>query len=644
MGDKNYKKKIAKLLKEREKQEEEEKKAKELIARSRETVPNQDFKTKSTKLAFFKKYYTYQAFLELYSSQNLCIEEVYYKTILYIMGWFKSRFEDGFLENSENLRYLVDDYPIPEKYKDFNFDRADNINGFSFIDFETAFIDEKKTWLVRLVEPDNHKERDDVKGRVFTTEIFVSRLDDSVALGIRESCKEPDTNIDDAQGFRPSFVRSLFCDKDIIISEFGIDKEYAFAKKPIMLNGKSGQECQRIYNNLIGSDKRQMPVIFIPYEYYEANEIGVDRRTESMLGFAHVVVWKDTCFKLFSQTMNSEELAEVAGEGQVIYYRTTNKQEYPSIYYEKDNENLLKEIKNKGLWEPCRKNFNFEPFIFKPVWWDIDKLGKSQELEENKGNISHAYEMEISQISNQLEELKRDNSLLQKKNDGLENEIIELEKTQNKLLSDIGKNELRIDGLKDKVEKTEKELYKAKAELLKEEKLRKGIFSNATETYMPLFNMPFVTVSKKDELIEWIEKYYSEELLILPEAIKSLNDDNRPIDFHKLCMMIHYIAGYTRYRNDGGEAAPIQIGREYDPEQSGYKVEFVSSGQGATDMYKDSYTIRYYGKKAIMDLHIKVGKGLDFNMIRIYFYYDPDMKKSIIGYMPGHLPTRKSSH
>ena len=45
-----------------------------------------------------------------------------------------------------------------------------------------------------------------------------------------------------------------------------------------------------------------------------------------------------------------------------------------------------------------------------------------------------------------------------------------------------------------------------------------------------------------------------------------------------------------------------------------------------------------------MDLHIKSGKGSDVNMIRIYFYYSSELKKSVIGYMPGHLPTRKQAH
>lgn len=61
-------------------------------------------------------------------------------------------------------------------------------------------------------------------------------------------------------------------------------------------------------------------------------------------------------------------------------------------------------------------------------------------------------------------------------------------------------------------------------------------------------------------------------------------------------------------------------------------------------MHKDKYTITVSeggeNKDVILDLHLKYGKGMDDNMIRIYFYYSSVEKKSFIGYMPGHLPLR----
>ncbi len=61
-------------------------------------------------------------------------------------------------------------------------------------------------------------------------------------------------------------------------------------------------------------------------------------------------------------------------------------------------------------------------------------------------------------------------------------------------------------------------------------------------------------------------------------------------------MMIHYLAGYTRYRNEGGKAIDSYAAREYDPEDAAYSAEPVSSGQGAIDTHKDKYTITITGK------------------------------------------------
>ena len=112
--------------------------------------------------------------------------------------------------------------------------------------------------------------------------------------------------------------------------------------------------------------------------------------------------------------------------------------------------------------------------------------------------------------------------------------------------------------------------------------------------------------------------------------------------------MIHYLAGYTKYRNDGDAGIDPSTAREYDPEDYGFRVEPTGSGQGALEIHKDKYTIKITEaggtKSVLLESHLKSGKGMDSNMIRIYFYYSPVEKKSFIGYMPGHLPIRNAAH
>ena len=74
------------------------------------------------------------------------------------------------------------------------------------------------------------------------------------------------------------FIRDMFFDPDLILGEYGLKKEYAFDIKPILLNGKSGEACEMLMENLISSGSRQMPVLFIPETYYLANEEEVDHK------------------------------------------------------------------------------------------------------------------------------------------------------------------------------------------------------------------------------------------------------------------------------------------------------------------------------------------------------------------------------
>ena len=115
-------------------------------------------------------------------------------------------------------------------------------------------------------------------------------------------------------------------------------------------------------------------------------------------------------------------------------------------------------------------------------------------------------------------------------------------------------------------------------------------------------------------------------------------------------MMIHYLVGYTECRNEGAKATDKTVARDYDPDGYGFVCTPTSTGSsGSKNIYSDEYTINiseYDNKEdnVSLDMHIAKGKGRGDDMIRIYFYYDANIKKSIVGYMPDHLKTRSIPH
>ena len=64
-------------------------------------------------------------------------------------------------------------------------------------------------------------------------------------------------------------------------------------------------------------------------------------------------------------------------------------------------------------------------------------------------------------------------------------------------------------------------------------------------------------------------------------------------------------------------------------------------GKEAIKLRRTDYTVTVGKKQYTLDLHIKRGTQSE-ELIRIYFCWDPDTKKIIIGSMPEHLATVKN--
>ena len=603
---------------------------------------------KTTKLVFFRKYDTYQALLEVMPKKDLPVKDCYSKVILYIMRWFRNRLGDEVFEKYPDIAYLRSDYPMPDDYEKFSIENVHNIEGLNFLDLETIYLSKKKAWFFHLAEPDNGQEKKDIQGRTFRTDICVYRGRNSVVLGIKESCREPEQNSEDASGYRPGFVRDIFYDRQLIVGEQGIDGKYVFATRPVRVNGKSKADCEKLYTDLIMSKNRQMPVLFLPGDFYREHKDEVDEKTVSLLGYCHVVVWNNTCRKLFESVMGSEELVTAAESGKLIFYRNTKRQNYTTDYYDGEEENVLSRIKAVALHEPIRKRCDFGRYASSPLVEDLtgetaDKDAETVAFEENRRRT------EIKDLRQKVGDYERDNDRLQRENDRLTAENKRFSKDNTKISSDFSKKDNEISELNIKNKELAEEAERLRGVLAEKEKQINAQLREERERTLPLLKMPASDKVKKDSILSWIKECYSEELIIHKNAEKSFNADNRNIDWHKFCMMIHFLAGYTKHRNSGGVAIDAAAAREYDPEEASFMVEPTGTGQGATEIYKDKYTIAVKGvdgkqKNVLMDLHIKSGKGNDVNMIRIYFYYSPELRKSIIGYMPGHLPTRKQAH
>lgn len=692
---------------------------------------NIEDRKKFTNLLLYRQYSTYQVLLEAYPKNGLSVRECYSKVVLYIMNWFKNRLGAEVIENVEEVKFLKDTYPLVEQYEDFDISRVPDINRLSVVDVKTAYIEEDNGWVFELVEPDNGNEQKDIKGRTFITQILAYLRDKTVVFGVRTTCKEPAHNTEDADVYRPGFIKAINSDPDIELSEEGIPYEYRFADVPIIINGKSSQECSAIYTGLIANPKRQLPVVFIPESLYEKDEETkqmLNGRTRSYLGFAHVIVCTRSNQKLFRNEMNDLELLEVLSEGQVILYRSNprlrlvvepmyfdpdeedaeNAGEIVTVEKENidevldaenlkedkvdndscgevqsiadsdepcsesedyDNENSEKEndssliadsANEEGEFEkldlivkksdPLRRNYDFGEYSFTAKVWDPQKLMESIKKEGSDSEQVKAVLAENDSLRVDIEEKKRDNAELQRRITEYELGKKRIEQQYYEASASAARMEKIAGELKDEYEKVKDRAQRYESTCLTYEKIISGAKELAREKFRPLLHFPKFEMSAKEEMLDWLEEHYSDILILHPNARKSFMKDNRNLDWRCICMMLHYLAGYTLYRREGGAAINSDAARDYDPDEYGFVCEPVSSGSGGSkNMYEDKYTIdisAYNRNKndVVMDMHIAQGKGRGVEMVRIYFYYDPEIKRSIIGYMPGHLPTRNDPH
>ncbi|MBQ7077382.1 MAG: hypothetical protein IJM91_04570 [Lachnospiraceae bacterium] len=199
---------------------------------------------KTTHLVFFKKYDTYQALFEISPKGDITAKDCFSKVVLRIMNWFRKRLGEEAFRKNPKISFLKTDYPAIENFKEFDIEKVSDIEGLGFLDVETRYLSSKKAWLFSLEEPDNGQEKMSVTGRAFKTEYFLYLKDNSVVFGIRESCREPEDNTEDAKGLRPGIVRDMVFDDDICIYEYNTGVKNAFACTPIILNGKSKDNCR----------------------------------------------------------------------------------------------------------------------------------------------------------------------------------------------------------------------------------------------------------------------------------------------------------------------------------------------------------------------------------------------------------------
>lgn len=625
----------------------------------------------TTKLQPLKSYPTYQ-FYATVDSKSINTDDVFRICILETFRWLRARLKD-FNDLPQELTDIE-----PENYKSFS---SENITSFSYtngLSIDVIYVRKKGIWSFQLSEPDmganlgTERERLPVSGRNFNTEISLRKHNDYVEFGVRTMCSEPSDTTADCEVFRPTVVKALAENNNIrmrynglningtpLVIESQNDLERFFniyddetCNLPIVLVADSKTETimpkiaetnnAPVYNLKgglsFGADfnltvdlgtvksrngiplskekpkkqKEAKPVLKAEPKQKKLPVFDYATLAEKLVGFAVVVFTED---KYFKQIKNKTRISLDYGDITVIS-RSVVLERYSYSDYSSDMKTMFRNLRSEINLMPKRKQYHFGELLFHSdakLMYYHTKRHETDSLEEQ----CSIYRLENAELKKQIKEHSQHTADMQDTAEALRI-------TQKKL--DIAQREL---------EETEK----AYTELITKSAQKESAYQRSVDIisfYKKLYDTAATFPSYKEDICDWIEENYSDSIILAPRAKNEMKKHNGALDITALCDGIVYLDAYVKFRRQELSEDMLVLYAER------YHWEIQNCGKETLKMRHDDYTVTYNGEQYELDLHIKRGVKTE-ELIRIYFCWNDEMQKIIIGSMPSHLATIKQS-
>ena len=630
----------------------------------------------TTKVHTLKSYPTYQ-FYAAADSAATDADGVFKICILETMRWIRSRLSD-----QGELPPEIDT-PQPQDYALFPDDKITSFSYDGGFHIEVIYIDEPRAWSFRIVEPDmganlgTEKQRLPVSGRTFTTEIAFIRQTDCVEVGVRTICSEPADNTEDCEVFRPRLVRALAENPGVTLHHSG----FILDGKPLSVTSKG--ELER-FISIFDDPERSLPMILVAdsaselrkpvaenilphvtplgisqYKLTSAAEIPEQKLSISpellqykvpvaaekkvkklkakptpppakapaaeklpvidysklankLLGFAIVVFVHESFFK---QVTNKTKITLSYGEILTVQGRQViDKLTYDN--YAADMQTALNELYLTSAELPKRRNFNYGNvmFCYEAKQKDYHSKRKMTTSLEERCEL---YKLEKDELKEQVKELTQQQT--------------DMSQTSASLRQ-LQKRAVQLE--KDLEEKSEENEKLAAAMSQKDEAYKRS--NELVSFYKQQYELAASFPANKNDVCEWIEEYFSDEIIVASRAKTEMRKYNSSLDLFTLCDGIVYLSAYAKYRKQKLSAEQLDLYAEHG------KWNVQGCGKEALKQNREDYTVTVSGKQYTLDQHIKRGTQAE-ELIRVYFCWDDELKKIIIGSMPKHLATIRNA-
>lgn len=481
-------------------------------------------------------------------------------------------------------------------------------------------IPEVGLWSARLMQPDApspYGDRDAVAGRTWTTELSLVADGTSVRAGVRVLCASLPYTQAPITLTRPRVIVHLS-------KRFDLRDVKPVESAPWRL--ENNDDVERLFS-LIKNPRRSLPVFLLTQP--DPQRLGLDvhpflldevQLAHKLLGLGHVVTLPRDLNAMWTR-MVGKTWSAFFGAVRTYHPGLNFDEDSPTnhplaladrvLAFERDGDKaeaaFTAFLVDQALAHAATKSIDWRPCLF-----HADAVHREGELARNRARDDqdwrHLYEQEIAALSKRAEEA-----------DGLANSYAD----------DVDTLTIQLGEAQDENRRLARYIDTLRVQL----EAKTGRSADAGIT------IP----SDYDALPEWVEANLAGRLLLHPRATRGLKDakyEDVPLVYKALLVLA------TEYRS-----MRLRTAEDEQPKRAweshlhalGLECEGSITKERAGEE-GDTYFVKYPiggTKSRFLDLHLRKGSTKDDRVcLRIYFFWDGDTDRVVVGWLPSHLDTR----
>ena len=597
------------------------------------------------KLPRTREYPGYQFYCEL-EKRNASSGACFCFAVLCVIDWLKQR-----LRETDVIPEEISRLPGHEQSRDVEPEAFRSFTLSSGFSAYVVSLPEHGVWTLRLKEPDSDTaQRKAVPGRFFTTNVGLHVLNDQrVELGIRIDVTDPDQTPEVDFAFRPRFVRDLYAQQDI--SVIHADTVLPYSKALTIEN----EEDLKLLKGLLDSSECAMPVIMVS-QAIRFPEVNADTSLRNRLfappplfssaspaspiveqyypfdaddiashSFGHAIVFRaaESCHPLLAKRLKKEYspgdivLVEPKRFGRAI--RTIDQ----------DDKDAVNQI-----WQYTHSFSKDRKYPFGTVMFEYD--ARNVESRELISRIRASGDLKAEE---KLDQLNRTIDRLQSENEKKAQKIDEL---RDQLLSEYKRGEAaekaQNEHLSREYEECRENLRKARANVsrLEQENRSARALRGAAEALRSMDRLP----ESNEDVVNYFKSVFKDRIAFTERGEKSACKSDI-----KTSGLWFYLYRMATSLYDIHHASIPDVEKEFYA-QTGIEAAMSEGSQSRKDnkimnLRMDTYD----GKEVSMEPHVKLhAQKAGAEHRRIYYCYDHELDRIIIGWVGDHLKTAGTVH